>query len=170
MKSFLESSIFRALTIALSTLPVFSSAGVVTAAFTIQARYQQTCSVHIVPILDFGTITSNTTVAQTSDTLVVACGLNSQVPFGVWAPLSANANGAQRRMKNRNVSANNYLNYDLFIGDSGSTLISTTSTTTGFTSPVNGIRAGVLLRASIPTGQTLTQGYYTDDLVLTVSY
>ncbi|RYF49456.1 MAG: hypothetical protein EOO38_07855 [Cytophagaceae bacterium] len=170
MKSFIQYRIFQASAIALLTFPIFSSAELTTASFVIQARYQQSCQIWVTPILDFGTITSNTVVAQTSDTLVVQCGLNAQTPFGVWAPLSINANGQQRRMKNSNTNANNYLSYDLYVGADGTAKIPTTSTMTGFTSPVNARSTGVLIRATIPTGQTLTQGYYTDDVILTVSY
>lgn len=170
MKIFFHSTIFRVLVLAVSTLPVCSSADVITAAFTIRARYQQTCDIATVPVLDFGTITSNATVAQTSGTMTVNCSYNSQTPFGVWAPLSANASGAQRRMKNNNSSSGNYLNYNLLLGNTGSATIPTASTTTGYTSPINGGEVGVLLRASMPAGQTLTQGYYSDDVILTVSY
>jgi spore coat protein U-like protein len=160
----------QAVALAWLTVSACSSAGVITAAFTITARYQQTCEITMAPVLDFGTVTSNASVLYASGTMIVNCGNNTQTPFGVWAPLSANANGAQRRMKNNNASAGNYLNYNLLLGDTGSTLISSTSTTTGFTSPVGGAQAGVALRAQLPASQALTQGYYSDDLILTVSY
>jgi spore coat protein U-like protein len=164
---------FKAMTVvALAglTASACSSAGVVTGAFTITARYQQTCEITVAPVLDFGTVTSNASVLYVSGTMIVNCGYNTQTPFGVWAPLSANASGTQRRMKNNNASTGNYLNYNLLLGATGSTVISSTSTTTGFTSPVGNSQAGIALRAQLPASQTLTQGYYSDDLILTVSY
>lgn len=178
MKLLIQCKMIRVAVLMVLTGPVSSNAGIATAAFTISARYQQTCEISSVPVLDFGTITSNTSAVSTSDTLIVSCSVGSATPFGVWAPLSANANGAQRRMKNNNASAGNYLNYNVFLGDTGSTGLPTTSTTTGYTSPAGtgtsglsiATKVGVQLRATVPTGQTLTQGYYVDDLILTVSY
>jgi spore coat protein U-like protein len=178
MKLVIQSQVMRFAALMMLTFPLLSSAGVATAAFTISARYQQTCEISAVPVLDFGTITSNASPVTTSDTLVVSCSVGSATPFGVWAPLSANASGTQRRMKNNNASAGNYLNYSVFMGATGSTVLPTTSTTTGYTSPTGtgttgysiATKVGIQLRATLPAGQTLTQGYYVDDLVLTVSY
>jgi spore coat protein U-like protein len=171
MPSSVRSRVKQASALAWLAASVCSSAGVVTAAVTISAKYQQACQITAtVPVFDFGNLTSNSTVLYTSATLIVSCDSGAQTPFGVWAPLSANANGTQRRMKNSNTSAGNYLNYNLLIGDSGSTTISSTATTTGFANPQGGTTTGVLLRAQLPAGQTLTQGYYSDDLILTVSY
>jgi len=171
MPSSVRSRVKQAAALAWLAASVCSSAGVVTAPFLITARYQQTCQVTAsMSTFDFGNVTSNSTTLYTTGTLMVGCDNNSQTPFGVWAPLSANANGTQRRMKNNDTSAGNYLNYNLLIGDSGSTTISSTATTTGFRSPQGGSFTGVLLRAQLPAGQTLKQGYYSDDLILTVSY
>jgi spore coat protein U-like protein len=118
MTSFLRSKARQATALAWATMSVCSSAGVVTAPFLITARYQQTCQITAsTATFDFGNVTSNSATLYTTATLMVGCDINSQTPFGVWAPLSANANGTQRRMRNNNTSAGNYLNYNLLIGD-----------------------------------------------------
>jgi spore coat protein U-like protein len=174
MKHFIHSEVIQGVALFLLFMPVSSDAAGVNAtrAFNITARYQQTCEITSVPLLDFGLIVSNTGDATTAGTMVVTCTAGSATPFGVWAPLSANANGTQRRMKNSDASAGNYLNYTVQVGNTSGTTLPTTSTNTGFTSPTGaaGTDTGVYLRATLPAGQTLTQGYYIDDLILTVDY
>lgn len=171
MKHFIHSEVIQVATLAMLLMPMSGDAGTATRAFSITARYQQTCEIASVPLLDFGIVVSNASNVMTSGTMVVSCSAGSATPFGVWAPLSANANGTQRRMKNNNANAGNYLNYTVQIGNTSGTTLAATSTNTGFTTPTGtGTDAGVYLRATLPAGQTLTQGYYVDDLILTVDY
>jgi spore coat protein U-like protein len=172
MKHLIHSKLIQGTALILLSMPMASDAGTATRAFNITARYQQTCEIASVPLLDFGVVVSNAADLMTSGTMVVSCSAGSATPFGVWAPLSANASGTQRRMLNSNASAGNYLNYSVQVGNTSGTTLPTTSTNTGFASPTgtNGTDVGVYLRAILPAGQTLTQGYYVDDLILTVDY
>ncbi len=158
------SRIVRLLTpMALLGAQVCGSAATITAAFQVTAIYQNSCQLNTVPSLDFGTVFSGMTSMEVSSRVDVSC--STGVPFGVWAPLSANATGSQRRVKN--TASANYINYNVYAGVSVTTL-PTSATSTGFTSSVTG--STVPLRAVIPNGQAMLPGSYSDTLVITVNY
>ena len=156
-----------------------SHAEIVTSSLTITARYQQTCSINSSPQFDFGTLTATSgptsALVTMTGSLAVDCSANSTLNFGVSAPLNGNASGNRRRVRS-NSSPPNFIRYNIYYADSN-TLLSSTSTTSGYTSSSSGTSGQpatllnrVSLRAELPAGQTLAQGYYSDTLVLTVSY
>jgi spore coat protein U-like protein len=140
----------------------------------IVARYNVTCAIAGVDPLKFGALApgSSTEILVTS-ALIVSC--TGGTPFGVWVPLSSNANNSQRRMISSDSSGTKYISYNLYSNYAGRTLMPTQLTSTGYTSGSGGAwldyRATVVaLEAVIPSGQTLSAGHYSDTIVVNVSY
>ncbi|HUD31794.1 MAG TPA: spore coat protein U domain-containing protein [Variovorax sp.] len=143
--------------------------GTVSQMFNVTAKYQTACAVNNVSKIDFGTLVASSSPSNgtysTSAQVIVAC--TSGTSFGIWIPLSSNANGTQRRMLNT-TNNTSMLNYNLYL-DNFATLAPTTQTTNNFLTWSN--NATVYgIKARIPSGQTLAAGAYLDNIVVMVSY
>jgi len=143
-------------------------AGVLSLPFDVTARYNATCEItDATKTIDFGTLYSNASASFATGSLNVMC--QSLTPFKVWAPLNGNASGSQRRLVN-STSAGTYLQYNVTLSDINAPLPNSSANPSQYTTRSLYSPMMIAFTVTIPAGQALVQGYYTDTLTLTVDY
>ncbi len=140
----------------------------------VSANITSSCTAADVPVT-FGNKTSTSILgASLNPTLIVVCDPGTE--FAVALPLSANAAGAQRRMKAQ--FSPDYISYDLFV-DAGfttkfDTVIVNGTTVTGQagTATPGGVGTGnIPFWAVVPAAQaTPIPANYYDDVTITIGY
>jgi spore coat protein U-like protein len=140
----------------------------------VQAQVSSSCNAADVPV-NFGAKTSSTILGATVDTnIIVVCDPGTE--FAVALPLTANASGAQRRMKAQ--FSTDYLAYDLCV-DVGCTTKFDTAIVNGATvlnqagtATPGGIgTANIPVHAVVPAAQAKPiPANYFDDVTIVIGY
>lgn len=153
---------------ALSAVP--ASASTTTASLQVSATAAAACTLTTTPVA-FGTL-SATAATTATGTISVNCTNGDALTIALDG--GANGSSGQRRLAN----GTNYLNYDLYQPNSGNTGESSPATAWGdgtglgsiYSVSSTGAAQNLVVYGSVPSGQSLYVGNYTDTVTVTLTY
>jgi spore coat protein U-like protein len=161
IKSAAPVAVLGLLALAFAATP--AQATTATTTFSVSATVQATCSV-TATTLAFGTYASTAASTSTS-TVSVSCTNTTPYTIGLDAGLTTGATVTTRQMKNGSA----LLNYVLY-SDSGRNTNWGNSTGSWVSGTGDGAAQALTVYGSVPTGQYVTPGSYSDTITATVTY
>lgn len=159
-------------------MPVPASATDLAMPLSVMLDYGTSCQMSIAQDLAFGVAP----ITLASGSVAIGSAINAQglvtvncsngTSYTIYAPLSGNANGSQRRLKN----GSSYFNYSISAVSAGGTVVPTTqasATAAPYARTGGGYADAITIYGQVPA-QTVTgsppAGAYTDTISFTVSY
>ena len=161
-----------ALGLLFATTTGFANAATQTANLDVSATVSANCSITTAAVA-FGTydpvITNATTALDSTGTITTTCTNGASVTILLGQGSNANTGSTDAAPERRMLSGANYLNYQLY-SDTSRTVVWGNDTTTDVAETGTGSAVNTTVYGSVPAGQNVPAGTYSDTVVATVSF